>query len=261
MKQTSFIDLSKKRKLQDEQLIMPLPKHICSNRSLECNSEPCLTMGEINGLAREYETYTESAKDRNSFTRDSDSVNSISGEAKSDLGSPKTFSSDQASTSSVSSDSFKNSLYSLESRSLTKSCSSKVASSNFSGEDDCPHHNFGLYPSVNYEEHLLELTNHVDCSCSEYRIDGFGHSTDKELEDMLYLNDVASSSYVLSSGRWTVNQGNWFRSDCYLFYPTPPTLVISIFTFSSFMFSDLIIYSFYMLLHPPPPKKNNNNNK
>ncbi|CAA2989569.1 Hypothetical predicted protein, partial [Olea europaea subsp. europaea] len=111
-----------------------------------------------------------------------------------------------ASTSSVSSDSFKNSLYSLESRSLTKSCSSKVASSNFSGEDDCPHHNFGLYPSVNYEEHLLELTNHVDCSCSEYRIDGFGHSTDKELEDMLYLNDVASSSYVLSSGRWTVNQ-------------------------------------------------------
>lgn len=214
MKQTSFVDLSKKRKLQAEQLNMPMPKHICSNRILECKSDPrakevypCLTMGEINGLARGYETDTESAKDSNSFfTRDSDSIMSISGEEKIELGSPKACSSDQPSTSSVSWDSFKNSLYSLESRSLTKSSSSKAESSNFSGEHDCPHHNFGLNPSLNYEEHLLELVSHVECSCSEYRINSIGDYTDKELEDMLHSNGVAPSSYVLSSGRWTVNQ-------------------------------------------------------
>ncbi|CAI9762013.1 unnamed protein product [Fraxinus pennsylvanica] len=200
MKQTSFVDLSKKRKLHAEQLNMPLPKHICSNRILECKSDPrakevypCLTMGEINGLARGYETDTESAKDSNS-------------EEKIELGSPKACSSDQPSTSSVSWDSFKNSVYSLESRSLTKSSSSKAESSNFSGEHDCPHRNFGLNPSLNYEEHLLELVSHVECSCSEYRINSIGDYTDKELEDVLYSNGVAPSSYVLSSGRWTVNQ-------------------------------------------------------
>ncbi|KAL2468293.1 protein FAR-RED-ELONGATED HYPOCOTYL 1-LIKE-like [Forsythia ovata] len=216
MKQTTFVDLNKKRKLQAEQLSMPLPKHICPNRSLECNSSsdsvlrakevyPCLTTGEINGLTREYETDTESAKDSNSFTRYSDSIMSISGEAKIDLGSPKTCSSDQPSTSSARWDSFKNSLYSLESRSVTKSSSSKAESSNFSAEHDCPHHIFGLHPSLTYEEHLLEFGSHVECSCSEYRVDGIGHYTDKEFEDMIYSNG-APSSYVLSSGRWTVNQ-------------------------------------------------------
>ncbi|XP_022888975.1 laccase-4-like [Olea europaea var. sylvestris] len=163
-------------------------------------------MGEIDGLARGYEMDTESAKDSNSFTRDSDSIMSISGEAKIDLRSPKACSLDQPSTSSVSWDSFKNSLYSLESRSLTKSSSSKAESSNYSMEHDCPHHNFGLNPSLNFEENLLELGSHVECSCSEYGINGIGHYTDKEFEDMLYSNGVAPSSYVLSSGRWTVNQ-------------------------------------------------------
>lgn len=216
MKQTSFVDLSKKRKLQTEQLYMPLPKHTCLIRILECNSDPwanevypCLNMGEIDGLARGYEMDTESAKDSNSFTRDSDSIMSISGEAKIDLRSPKACSLDQPSTSSVSWDSFKNSLYSLESRSLTKSSSSKAESSNYSMEHECPHHNFGLNPSLNFEENLLELGSHVECSCSEYGINGIGHYTDKEFEDMLYSNGVAPRSYVLSSGRWTVNQGNW----------------------------------------------------
>lgn len=59
----------------------------------------------------------------------------------------------------------------------------------------------------NPEERLLRLGTLSDHVYSEYDKDNIDQSVDKEFEDFLCSNGVNPDTYVLSSGRWDVNQG------------------------------------------------------
>ncbi|KAI3474108.1 hypothetical protein Pfo_028896 [Paulownia fortunei] len=192
---------------------MPLPKHVCWGQRLEYDSlsdsstEPKNVRSNI--FARGGESDLETAKDSYSFHGDADYIKSPHDDSKTHLSYPKTCASVEHSTSSAiwGGNSSEIGLYSLEKRSLTKASSSKSESLSICEELDCLHHDYGLHPSDNYEDHLLEFGSYADCSCSEYQNDGIEHCTDKDLDDLLYSNGVAPSNYVLSSGRWPVNQG------------------------------------------------------
>ncbi|KAL7133857.1 hypothetical protein ABFS83_12G168200 [Erythranthe nasuta] len=168
--------LSKKRKLQDELLELPLLKHVCWHQNPELASSSI--MAECD------ESFDQqSAKDSNSFHCDPDSIMSTDydDESKPDIRYPEVY---ETSTSSYSEIHF----YSSKSVSLTKSNPSQTESLSLTEQINVPNYQYGIDPpSLPYEEHLEEFEN----LCVE-------ESTDKELEN-----------YVLSSGRWSVNnQGN-----------------------------------------------------
>ncbi|XP_051131286.1 uncharacterized protein LOC127251588 [Andrographis paniculata] len=48
----------------------------------------------------------------------------------------------------------------------------------------------------------------LDYGCSECRKDNLDRCSNKELEDLLYSNEAATTNFVLSSGRWSVTPGN-----------------------------------------------------
>ncbi|XP_015088854.1 protein FAR-RED-ELONGATED HYPOCOTYL 1-LIKE isoform X1 [Solanum pennellii] len=208
---TSLAYFNKKRKFQAEQLGMPLPKHMCSYQSsAECTSshtgtaakEPsaCMIIVENAARGQDDDIELESENGSNSFCEDADSVTSH--EAKLDPGCLKACSSDHASTSSVN---LWGNLYSLESRSATKLMPDRPEQSPTGRVWDTLHHGSGCDPSMDYEEHLLGLGNHEDCTCAECRTEGIELATEKEVENLLNAN-VNPNNYVLSSGRWTVNQ-------------------------------------------------------
>lgn len=199
----SLACLNKKRKLQAEQLGMPLPKHTCADQSFVTRYSSLVD-------DQDNELETESEKGSNSFTEDVDCV--MSGEAKADLDYLKACPSNCPSTSSANMGSSwsKDVLYSLESRSVTKSDSHRTEQTYVSKECDFQDQNFGWHHSLNYEDQLLDFENHVDCSCSECGNVNIESCTDKELEDLLYSNGVTPNNFVLSSGRWKVGQGILF---------------------------------------------------
>lgn len=197
--QSSFVYLNKKRKFQAGQSSLPLPKHKCWDRtsSSEAQSNENLRVEDFNILlskgktvvgARDNESELESAQGSNSFGGNSDSAMSISGEAKIQL------------------EFFKNSLYSLESRSFTKSGADRVQQPYIGGDHNFPHNDFGLHACLNFDEHLLEYGTHIDFNCLELGNENIEECTDKEVEDMLCSDGPSPNNYVLSSGRWSVNQ-------------------------------------------------------
>jgi hypothetical protein len=224
--------LDRKRKFQAEQLGIPQSKHVCSNQTyalgydLLSNPNPkdqvfyrIIVKPELTGRAIADELEQESAKDSNSVGADADSMISESGEAEYQWYSEE-HSFDQPSTSSVNSRGIlsKNPQHSSESRSATK-LSNKMETSSIEKQHNHNHPNFGLRSSMNYEDHLLEFGGHADFSCSEDRT-SFEDYTDKELERKLYSNGVTSNNFVLSSRRWTVNQGNFYlQRESFFFYP------------------------------------------
>lgn len=196
----SIAYLNKKRKLQAELQEMPLPKHVCWGHSLESDSllasstEPKKV--QSNNVVRGGESDTESARDSNSFHCNEDSIMSIDYESKTETECPETSAASYERTSSSVSwaDSTSEiSLYSSKSTSLTKSCCSEPESLSVTKQLHRPDSEYELDPSLNYD-------------CSEYRNEGIEHCTEKELENLLYSNGVAPGNYVLSSGRWSVNQ-------------------------------------------------------
>lgn len=123
----------------------------------------------------------ESMKDSNSYTEDSDSSTSIYGEAK-----------PHSSLVSCGADSSEHTSSQLDGSNMEKAnCGEEV----------------GLQVLLNLEEQLLEFENHEDYIASEYGDDILEQCTNTELEDILYANSSNPNVYVLSSGRWTVNQG------------------------------------------------------
>ncbi|CAN4084756.1 unnamed protein product [Withania somnifera] len=212
---TSLAYFNKKRKFQAEQLGMPLPKHMCSyHSSAECSSshsgteakESLACMMIVENAARgQDDSELESENGSNSFSGDADSVTSH--EAKIDPGWLKSCSSDQASTSSVNMGGkwSKNALYSLESRPVSKFTPDRPEQPLTGKGWGILHDGSGCHPSMDYEEHLFGFGNHGDCTCVECGTEGIELSTEKELENFLNAN-VNPNNYVLSSGRWTVNQ-------------------------------------------------------
>lgn len=229
---TSIAYLNKKRKLQAELQEMPLPKHVCWGHSLESDSllasstEPKKV--QSNNVVRGGESDTESARDSNSFHCNEDSIMSIDYESKTETECPETSAASYERTSSSVSwaDSTSEiSLYSSKSTSLTKSCCSEPESLSVTKQLDRPDSEYELDPSLNYD-------------CSEYRNEGIEHCTEKELENLLYSNGVAPGNYVLSSGRWSVNQGDLiFSSKNFLPFPFGLKIVVKVFA-SVFMVAD-----------------------
>ncbi|KAK4419053.1 protein FAR-RED ELONGATED HYPOCOTYL 1 [Sesamum alatum] len=208
----SIAYMKKKRKIHAELLGGPSPKHVCWGQkfkydsSSDSSAEPKKVRSII--LARGGESDQESAKDSCSFHGDVDSIMSPCDDAKTHLSYSETHASVQPCTSSArwGGTSFESGTYSLESRSITKPSSCKSESLSICEELEYLHHDYAALPSEYYEDHLIEFGSHADCSCSEYRNDGIEHHSNKDLDDLLYLNGVAPNNYVLSSGRWSVTQ-------------------------------------------------------
>ncbi|GFP91523.1 hypothetical protein PHJA_001296300 [Phtheirospermum japonicum] len=167
----SSTPLNKKRKLQNEPQESPLPKHVCCDQAPKSNSS----------------SDCESAKDSNSLQCDTDSAMStdIEYETKTD--------DEYFNIHGACSDEPYNKIGvdSSESESLAAS------SSTCFGRLDC-----SLYQ---YEPQNPTLEEY-DCSCSEYRNDGLENCSDSEIENLLFSNGITTSNYVLSSGRWSINQ-------------------------------------------------------
>jgi len=199
----NVISFNKKRKLHAEQLGLPIPKHGCWDHSFA--SEDVTVFEKIpkaeslctNIINRKTggatmvnnESEPESGEGSNSFAEDSDSAMSTYDEARLQPEYANTHLSDGPSTSSVNCPSNCGKYYSLGSR------KDKVAF--LSGGNPSSHHD-GLQAFQNAEDDLLEFGNYdADYNCLEY-----GES----IEDILYSNGANPNKYVLSSGRWNVNQ-------------------------------------------------------
>ena len=209
------MDLNKKRKLQAELLDLPSPKLKCWGRSfssqifhpLDENTKifdlhTPIIEEETDGETLDDRSEPDSAKDSNSFAGDSDSIISVYGEAKFEPECEKTcpYSHPYCSSVNWGDNSSGDSLYSLKSTRMIPDLS-KDKPTCVTGE-----HNPLLFQ--NLEEQLLEFGNNVDFMTSEYGDEIIEHSTDKELADMPYVSGMTPNNYVLSSGRWSVNQGN-----------------------------------------------------
>ncbi|XP_035544871.1 protein FAR-RED-ELONGATED HYPOCOTYL 1-LIKE-like isoform X1 [Juglans regia] len=198
----NIVNLNKKRKLQAEQLDLPKPKHKFCARSFAC--EP-VSVFETNpgvesiftniktekaeGAAMDDESEPESAKDSSSFGVESDP-------AMSPYATENLFEGPSPSSGNFDSGDLKDTDHSSGFR--------KDNLAFLIGERSTLHD--GSRAFQNLDENLLEFSNEVDYSCSEHGNDSFEQLTDKDIEDVLYSNGINPNKYVLSSGRWTVNQ-------------------------------------------------------
>lgn len=212
---TNIMDLNKKRKLQAELLEWPSRKHKCWGRSFssqivhpldgdtEIDDLHTPTIKETDGETLDDGSETDSAKDSNSFAGDLDSVLSVYGEAKFEPECEKTFPYSHPYSSYVNwrDNSSGDNLDSLKSTTRVIPDVSKDKPTRVRGE-----HN--PLVSQNIEEQLLEFGNDVYFMSSKHGDEMMEHSTDKELADIPYFGGTTSNNYVLSSGRWSVNQGN-----------------------------------------------------
>lgn len=200
------MDLNKKRKLQAELLDLPLPKHKCWGRSF---SSPivCPVDEDLHGEILDDESELDSATDSNRFAGDSNSVISVNVEAKSEPEYEKAcpYNHRYSSSAHWGGNSSRDNLYSLKSSAMMKPDVSKDKLTFVARE-----HNAQL--SQNLEEQLLEFENNFDFMFSGYGDETIQHSTDKEPEDMPYSNGLKPNNYVLSSGRWSVNQGTLYMT-------------------------------------------------
>lgn len=212
--------MDRKRKFQGEQLGIPSPKHVRSDQTYDLrydfssipNPEDQALYGlilkpEWTRMTGSEELEQESAKDSNIVG--TDSMITLSGLAAEYQFHSEEYSFDQPNTSSVNSrgNISKNPMYYSETTSAIKS-SDKIETESIKEEHDLNNADSGLHSSMNDEDYLLEFGSHIDFNCLEDTT-SFEDCTDKELEKMLYSNGV-TPNYVLSSGRWTVNQGIFF---------------------------------------------------
>lgn len=220
--------LNKKRKLQAEQLGLPIPKHKCWDHSLRPKPLSIVEEGQeveqmiLHIIEENAESRTiqdgsdpESAKDSNSFIGDSESSVSVYGEAKFETEVSKIWPCDRPSTSSFKwgCNSFKDAQCFPDNATEIRAAGKELTF--VERECDPCHHYDGLQVSQNLEEPIPEFEDNLDYSCSAYENENIDPCTDKELDDVLYYNEVKSNIYVLSSGRWSINQGNMVLP-CYL---------------------------------------------
>lgn len=195
---TSIAYLEKKRKLQDEQLEIPFPKQLCRGPSWDSSKEPNKIGSDEFGKGGESDPESTNS---NSFHSNSDSFMSIDDEAKTDPDCPETRTSEEPSTSSASwaGTSSGTSLYTSETQPSVSTSTSEPESLSTNELHDCPEHQHG--------RHDMEFGSNVDLGFSEYGRAEITNYTEKELGDLLYSNGVGpGDSYILSSGRWSVNQ-------------------------------------------------------
>lgn len=193
---TNIVEWSKKRKLQMDQLDSLRPKHKCWVQSSPSERASVFDERMYNHL--DVRSSLESAKDSNSFSQDSDTSMSVNEEVK--------LEEDCAKTSS-----FVNNVTKVE---KTGSSEEDMFTDKEFNES---YHDADMQALQNLEEHILGLGNCTDQLYSEYAKDSIEKSIDKEFEDILYSNGVNTNMYVLSSGRWEVNQGIRYPLDSYFY--------------------------------------------
>ncbi|KAE8702481.1 Far-red elongated hypocotyl 1, putative isoform 2 [Hibiscus syriacus] len=199
------VDLNKKRKLKAEQLGLPLPKHQCWKQSLSLKPPPTLgSVTKIEGFSPcifkgkggdDYDvSEIESAKDSNSLSEDSDTSMSMHADAKYSLfNSVSSWSPDWGSSSRGS-----------HSDGTTVASSSVGKDVLSSPGDELETADARL--AENLQETLAEYGDDID-----YIYSGYGNYTieqyqDKEIEETIKSDGANPNVYVLSSGRWSVNQ-------------------------------------------------------
>ncbi|KAF2303180.1 hypothetical protein GH714_014386 [Hevea brasiliensis] len=215
-----MFDVSKKRKLQADQFGLPFPKHKCwDNHSspktlpmLEENQEAeDLIANEVKESdarhAMEDVSDLESAEDSNSFVGDCDSAMSVygEGEVKFETEVSKLGPSNGPSSSLLNwgQSNCKDVQCSLNSATATSTGGAGKDEPAFvAGEHDLYHYEL----RQDLDEPIVEFGSHFDYACSQDGIDSIEPCIDKELDDILNSNGVNPNVYVLSSGRWSVNQ-------------------------------------------------------
>lgn len=145
----------------------------------------------------------ESVKDSNSFSGESDTGTSVFCGAKFEVNQAMTCTYDSSTTKTMSfgEASSESTHFSIESSTAMESISTdeEVA---FAKADD------RIETIHKLQEHLLELDSHEDYDCAEYGNRDIEQCTDQELEELFGSNALNTNTYILSSGRWTVNHGN-----------------------------------------------------
>ncbi|PON38596.1 hypothetical protein PanWU01x14_311780 [Parasponia andersonii] len=204
----SVLNTLKKRKLQAEQLGLPTLKHKCWDRAVASDGPFAkfygsheVTKGKRKGLAMDDRSERESMKDSNSFAEDSDSATSAYNGAKMEAENVKIYDSPSSSSPSCGTESLENTNSPLDSLNVRKADSREEELA-----FDSSQHEERMQAYLNLEEQLIEFGNHGDYITSEHGDEELEQRTDKELEDILYTNGLNPNVYVLSSGRWSVNQ-------------------------------------------------------
>ncbi|KAK7395268.1 hypothetical protein VNO78_15819 [Psophocarpus tetragonolobus] len=184
MQDLDIVEWKKKRKLHIDQLDLLRPKHKCwvGSYSSEHNS-----MFDENPVSENIRKHTgersepESAKDSNSFMEDSDTAMSVNEESKQEADCGNSYL-------------YVNRVSYIEEEAFV--------------DTECipPYDDVDLQALNNHEEHLLGLGSFPGNECSGDAKDSNKYPVDKELEDFLFSTGVNPNVYVLSSGRWNVNQ-------------------------------------------------------
>ncbi|KAG4921911.1 hypothetical protein AAZX31_18G167200 [Glycine max] len=184
MHNLSIVEWKKKRKLQSDQLDLLRPKHRCWVGSF---SSAHASVFDENPVLESMHNHTvessepESAKDSNSLMEDCDTAISVNEESKheADCGNSYLY------VNRVS--------YIDEEAFVDSECIP-------------PYDDANAQALINHEEHLQGLGSFSGHECSEDAKDSNEYPVEKEFEDFLYSSGANSNVYVLSSGRWNVNQ-------------------------------------------------------
>ncbi|RDX65008.1 hypothetical protein CR513_56366, partial [Mucuna pruriens] len=220
--ETNIIEWNKKRKLQSDQLDLLRPKHKCwvgnssSEHALTFDENPALESMQIyvlKGRTDAESSESESVKDSNSFSEDSITAMSINEEGKLVTDSAKTY----QYRSLVGWDGYnvKDNDCSLDESAVDKGCSGE-ADTFVDRECNPSYHYADLQALKNLEEQILGIESRRDQVYREYAEDSTYESIDMEFED-LFSKGENRNTYVLSSGRWNVNQEAQSRTK-------PPTI-------------------------------------
>lgn len=195
----------KKRKFHEEQLGLPITKSRClewvfpSGQSISMFDENLEVKNmikqtlkrKIDGASLDDGSEPESGRGSNSFVGDSDSATSVYGDSKLGPVHAQTCQYDRPSTSSAN------------------GISHSADELKYANGDQQPMHPHGeIQESQNLEEPIQEFGDQVDYIFAEYGDDCIEQCTDTGYEDLIYPNGLNPNTYVLSSGRWNVNQDN-----------------------------------------------------
>lgn len=212
-KSLNFVDLNKKRKLEAQQLGLPVSKHHCLIQSLSSKPSAFGIIKEVKGFSPStlkgkggalYDvSETGSAKDSNSFAEDSDSAMSVHPGAKFGTDDAKYLLCDRAfSSSSDWGSSSQGSHNSSDSTTVASRGVEKEVLSSHGGKSEPA----DVELIENLEESLAEYEDYIDDIYSGYGNYIIEKYQDKEIEEILNSSGANPNVYVLSSGRWSVNQ-------------------------------------------------------
>jgi len=255
----NIIEWNKKRKFQSNQLDLLRPKHKCwvgnspsEHASTFDDENPALESMQIyvlKGRTDAENSEADSVKDSNSNCLSEDSITSMSvnEEGKLVAESAMAYQHGRPSTLLGREDySAKDNHHTLDDSAADKGCTGE-ADTFHDKECDPSYHYADLQALKNLEEKILEIESCRDNLLQEYAKDSTEESTDMEFEDRLTKRE-SHHKYVLSSGRWDVNQGmesdNRLRTSFTLYYenviaPTSMPVLVIIYIESFIIFTTL----------------------